>query len=834
MWPLGASKDAAFGVAAGAQSAGMEHPEMTGLTTETAQRRLGEVGRNEIARDEARSPWKILAGQFQSPLVWLLLGASLISGILRDVIDAIAIGTILVINALVGFFQEHRAERALSALRSMTAPRARVLRDGHATVVAAADVVPGDVLILEAGDIVAADARLFEAHALSTNEALLTGESMPVEKNTEAVLASAPLAERSDTVFMGTALSTGTGRAAVLATGMETQLGRIAHLLSTAEESETPLQRRLKKVSATLLVLCVGVVALVALLGLVRGVAPLEVLMSAVSLAVAAVPEGLPAIVTIALAIGVQRMAARNVLVRKLPAVETLGCVTVICTDKTGTLTTGVMVVREIWGEDQRAVIAAAAACCDAELGPDGRTGTGDPTEVAILAAAAARGILKHQIEATNPRVLVNPFDAQRRRMAVRRADGILYVKGGVEAVSARSTAGSEGAAAAANEMAARGLRVLAVAIGDGPAEERLRLLGLIGLADPPRAEAIEAVAAARHAGIRTVMITGDHPTTALAIARELGLLRADEDPADVVHARATPEDKLEIVRRWKVQGAVVAMTGDGVNDAPALREAHVGVAMGKGGTEVTREASDMVLSDDNFASIVAAVREGRGIFENIRKSLLYLMAGNVGELAVMLGAAAAGLPLPLLPLQILWINLVTDGFPALALVMDPADPDILTRPPRRPDEPMLGRSEWGLILAVGVLQGVMTLGVFLWGLARRDLSEARALAFSTLVFGQIFLSLGFRSRRALLWEIGPLTNRRLLAVVGGSALLQVALMQLGPTQRLFRIGQLPLRDSVLPILLGLVPLALFELAKVGRRRSGLSFRSRVNSTPHE
>ena len=801
----------------------MERTDSPGLTSETARQRLSEIGPNEIAREKTRSPWVILAAQFRSPLVWLLLGASLVSGFLRDLVDAIAIGAILLINALVGFFQEHRAERAISALRSMTAPRARVVRDARAVVVSAAEVVPGDLLLLEAGDIVAADARLVEAHALSTNEAPLTGESLSVEKGTAPVPADAPLAQRSDAVFMGTALATGTGRAVVLATGMNTELGHIAHLLATAEETETPLQERLKKVSATLLILCLGVVAAVALLGLVHGLAPLEVFLAAVSLAVAAVPEGLPAVVTIALAIGVQRMAARHVLVRKLPAVETLGCVTVICTDKTGTLTTGVMAVRELWGEDQRAVLAAAAACCDAELRLDGRSGTGDPTEVAILAAAAARGILKDQIEASNPRDLVNPFDSERKRMSIRRADGILYVKGAIEAISARSSAGADGASEAASELAARGLRVLAVAVGDGPAEERLRLVGLVGIADPPRTEAIEAVAAARQAGIRTVMITGDHPTTAQAIARELGLLRAGEEPAEVVHARATPEDKLKIVRAWKARGAVVAMTGDGVNDAPALREAHVGIAMGQGGTEVTREASDMVLADDNFASIVAAVREGRGIFENIRKSLLYLMAGNVGELAVMLGASVVGLPLPVLPLQILWINLVTDGFPALALVLDPPDPDILNRPPRRPDEPMLGRPEWGLILAMGLVHGALTLGVFLWALADRGLAEARALAFSTLVFGQIFVSFGFRSRQALLWEVGPLTNLRLIAVVAISAILQVALTQVPATQRLFQIGDLPLRDTVLPILFGLVPFTLLELAKLiprlGRRR---------------
>jgi Ca2+-transporting ATPase len=563
-----------------------------GLSSEVARTLLEESGPNELQRQQSKSPWAILGGQFASPLIWLLLAASVASALLGEAADAIAIGTILVINALVGFFQEYRAERAIVALRSMTAPRARVLRDGHQTVVAAAQIVRGDVLLLEAGDVVAADARVIEAHALSTGEAPLTGESVAVEKNTKPTAAGAPLAERHDTVFMGTAVATGSGRAQVFATGMKTELGRIAHLIATAEQGTTPLQLRLARVSRTLLFLCVAVVAVVAAIGLAREQSALLVFMSAVSLAVAAVPEGLPAVVTIALAIGVQRMATRNVLVRRLPAVETLGCATVICTDKTGTLTTGVMAVREVWGADHQAVLAAAAACCDAALAADERTGTGDPTEVALLLAAAERRIRRDDIERSNPRLDVKPFDSQRKLMSVRRANGILYVKGAVEAVLGRAVAGTQGVAETAQQLAARGLRVLAVAAGAGPAEERLAVLGLVGLADPPRTEAIEAVAAARRAGIRTVMITGDHPITARAIAREMGILGVAEDPGEVVHARATPEEKLAIVRSWKARGAVVAMTGDGVNDAPALREANIGIAMGKGGTEVTREAS--------------------------------------------------------------------------------------------------------------------------------------------------------------------------------------------------------------------------------------------------
>ena len=601
-----------------------------------------------------------------------------------------------------------------------------------------------------------------------------TGESTPVEKQTVPTTPDTPLAERHDFVFMGTSIATGTGLAEVIATGMQTELGRIAHLLSTAEESVTPLQRRLAHVSRTLLYICGGIVALVALAGLLRGWPLMQVFMAAVSLAVAAVPEGLPAVVTIALAVGVQRMAARHVLVRRLPAVETLGCATVICTDKTGTLTTGVMRVRELWGPDHTKLLFAAAACCDAEIRGDGQTGVGDPTEVAILMAAAERGIHRDEIERTNGRVAEVPFDSVLKRMSIERADGHVYIKGAVESVLPLCVPSVNDASLANTQMAERGLRILAIAIAPAGAAQGAELIGLIGIADPPRTEAIEAVAAARAAGITTVMITGDHPLTARAIARELGIVSNRDVEADVVHARATPDDKIRIVREWKARGAVVAMTGDGVNDAPALREAHIGIAMGRTGTEVTREASDMVLADDNFASIIAAVREGRGIFDNIRKTLVYLLSGNTAELTVMLVAALGGLPLPLLPLHLLWINVVTDGLPALALVVDPPEDDVLQRPPRHPDEPMLGRAEWRFIITTGLLQAAATLGVFVWALNARDLSEARNLAFSVLVFGELFRAFAARSTTRVFWEVGAFTNLRLLGVVLFSVLMQL------------------------------------------------------------
>ena len=792
---------------------------VSGLTSATAAHLLVEHGPNEIVRDQ-RTTWPVLLlRQFASPVIWLLVGASVVSSLVGELLDAAAIGAIVVINAVIGFLQENHAESAVFALRAMTAPQARVRRDGRDALVPASGIVIGDVLVLEAGDITAADARLLTAHALTVNEASLTGESVPVEKQVAPTAPDTPLAERHDFVFMGTSIASGTAHAEVVATGMRTELGRIAHLLSSTTETVTPLQQRLARVSQTLLMLCGTVVAVVAIAGLVRGWPPLQVLMAAVSLAVAAVPEGLPAVVTIALAVGVQRMAKRQLLVRHLPAVETLGCATVICTDKTGTLTTGVMAARELWGPDQLALLGAAAACADAELGPDGRQGIGDPTEIAILAAALERGIRREDIEQRNPRVTEHPFDQALKRMSIARADGKTYIKGAAESVLPLCDGDPTLAQDANTRMAESGLRVLAVAIA--PSETaRASLQGLIGLADPPRAEAIAAVADARRAGITTVMITGDHAGTARAIARELGILADGDDEQRVVHARATPDDKIRIVEEWKTRGAIVVMTGDGVNDAPALRAAHVGIAMGRTGTEVTREASDMVLADDNFASIIAAVREGRGIFDNIRKALVYLLAGNTGELLAMLVAAVSGLPLPLLPLQLLWVNVVTDGLPALALVVDPADTDVLLRPPRDPAEPILGRAEWKVIITTGLLQAATTLGIFLWALRVRDLSEARNLAFSTLVFGELFRAFSARSPTRLFWAVGVFTNVRLLAVVAVSVVMQLVIHHTAVTQRVFDIKPLSLNDCILTLSVALVPVTLTEIGKLVRRRT--------------
>ncbi|NUP10055.1 MAG: cation-translocating P-type ATPase [Polyangiaceae bacterium] len=789
-----------------------------GLDARTAQRRLLDNGPNEIEREQRQHPALMLAGQFKSPVVLLLVAGCIVAAALGELADAIAILAIVVINGVIGFFQEFRAERAVHALRAMTAPRARVRRDGRALEIPASEVVTGDVLLLEAGDVVAADSRVVEAHALATNESALTGESLPVDKYVELIHADAPIADRSGAAFMGTAVVAGTGTAVVTATGMATELGKVARLLSTTQSTKTPLATRLEATTRALLFACLGIVAVTAVIGLLRGQALFDVGLSAVSLAVAAIPEGLPAVVTIALALGVQRMADRHVVVRKLPAVETLGCTTVICTDKTGTLTTGMMTVRELWGADHVNVLDAAAACSDAELAEDERSGTGDPTEVALLVAAAERGVYREHIEKERPRRLVRPFDANRKRMSILRADGRLYVKGAPDTVLPLCVGGTGAAAAANTDMASRGLRVLAVAVGETDEERDLRLVGLAGMADPPRTEAIEAVAAARAAGIKTVMITGDQALTAASIARELGIVRRGESLESRVHARATPEDKLRIVREWKARGDVVAMTGDGVNDAPALREAHVGIAMGRGGTEVTREASHVVLADDNFASIVAGVREGRAIFDNIQKTVVYLLAGNAGELLVVLGAALFGLPVPLLPLHLLWINLVTDGFPALALVMDPPEGDVLQRNPRPPSAPLLGRSEWQMIVATAVLQCIVTLGIFAWVLRNRDVSEARNLAFSVLVLGELFRAFAARSTTRIFWEVGVFSNAKLLGVIALSVMVQLALHHVPIAQRLFNLRDLSSLDYGIAVLLGLVPVTAIELWKLAMR----------------
>jgi Ca2+-transporting ATPase len=802
---------------------GLAAPQ-SGLSDEEASRLLRKFGLNQIQREKARPVWRLLLEQFKSPLVIILIFACVLSAALGEHLEAVAIGAILLLNALIGFFQEYRAETAILALQEMTAPRARVVRSGRQSVILAHDVVPGDILLLEAGDIVAADARILAASRLQLNEAVLTGESVPAQKATASGAAGEALAERAGEVFMGTSVVTGTASALVTATGMKTELGRIAHLIATAKSEPTPLQRQLSQVGRSLLLICLAVVGAVATIGFLQGRPWLELLVFSVSLAVAAVPEGMPAIVTVALALGVQRLAARNALIRRLPSVETLGSVSVICTDKTGTLTTGNMRVREIWGEDHSEVLKAAACCCDAELDGNGDAGTGDPTEVAILIEALERGFDKETIERDNPRVATEPFDSERRRMSILRKDGVNYVKGAVESVfplCTMSPGGIDPATKAATDMSSRGLRVLAVAFGQGPTETNLKLLGLLGIADPPRTEATDAIKEARGAGIIPVMITGDHPKTAAAIARELGLVLEGETLEGRVHARATPEDKLGLVRKWKSEGHVVAMTGDGVNDAPALREAHIGIAMGKAGTEVTRQAADLILADDNFTTIVAAVREGRAIFQNIRRAVGYLLTGNLAEVAVVLGASALGLPLPLLAAHLLWINLVTDALPALTLIAEPTSAAIMKRAPRASSESLLGRPEWAQILWVGLLEGAIALGLYWYLLREHSEDHARNLLFTSIIFSQLFRSFGARSTTRIFWEVGIFSNLWLLAVILLTTFLQLSLHYIPLAQQVFALRPLSLEDILFVLPFALIPISVIEMKKVVLRYLG-------------
>lgn len=863
-----------------------------GLGSAEAARRLAQYGPNQLQETKPISPWVIFLGQFNSLLVWILIAAAVVAGVLREVVDAGAILAILILNGLIGFYQEFKAEKSIAALRRMTAPQARVRREGKSIVVSATELVPGDIVEIEAGDLVAADARLLEGASLRCVESALTGESEPVDKATGALEdPELPLGERENMVFKGTSVALGQGVAVVVATGMQTELGRIAGLIQEAGAIErTPLQEKLQSFGRMLVWSCLGVVALLFFLGLVRGMGFIEMFMTSVSLAVAAVPEGLPAIVTIALALGVLRMSRRRALVRKLPSVETLGSTNVICTDKTGTLTVGDMTVRELYvagetfevtgegygphgevllegiatGEEQAEPLleltTCLLACNNAELVLEEGIWRviGDPTEGAMLVAGHKAGGKRDRIDRDMPKHHEIPFDSDRKRRTIirRMPEGHLraFVIGAPDVLLRRCTTlyTGQGPRRLSEEdrrvieernasMASHALRVLGAAYRDLPhgiraaeisedLEHELMFVGLVGMHDPPRPEAKEAVARCREAGIRVVMITGDHPHTALSVARTLGLAGpedlvvsgvelsklsdeqlAQRAPRVAVYARVTAEHKLRIVRAWKANGAVVAMTGDGVNDAPALKGADIGIAMGIKGTEVTKQASDMVITDDNFATIVAAVEQGRGIYDNIRKTLQYLLAGNTAELLFMTVCIVLGLPAPLLPIHLLWINLVTDGLPALCLATDAIDPDTMGRAPRRRNERI---TEGGflvrLALAGGVSAGV-SFGVFWWALKDGSVESARSMAFTALVFCELLKSFSFRSETKPLWQMSWWTNLQLPLVVAGSFVLQLLLHHLPFLSHLLKTVLPPWEDRWLLLALGFIPLLVLE-----------------------
>jgi len=893
----------------------LETDAAAGLTESQVAARLAELGPNQLQESPPPPWWQKLLRQFQDLVILILLAAAVISGLVGEWADAAAIVAIVLVNGLIGFLQEERARQALAALKQLSAPEARVTRGGETQSLPADQLVPGDRIELEAGDNVPADARLLKSASLRVTESALTGESEPAGKQADAEVAEAAgLGDRMTMVHAGTVVAAGHAVAVVTQTGMQTELGRIASLLSRSEPEMTPLQRRLGELGRLLIIVCLVVVGVIFLLEITRGGSLLDVLMRAVSLAVAAVPEGLPAVVTLVLAIGLQRMVARNALVRRLPSVETLGSVTVICSDKTGTLTRNEMTVRELvtpsgryavsgagydphgsfkrlpddGGEttpvtarddpDLRRLLAIGLRCNNATIRPTGDGATwrvvGDPTEGALVVAARKAGLGGD--DADEPILLEKPFDSERKLMSVvvrREAGPLVYTKGAPEVLLGRCVAEQRNGEVVsltdsrrreildiAAGMADRALRVLAHAWRElephdnlpatgGPAavaatsaadisEAELVFAGLAGMIDPPRDEVRVAVETCRSAGIRPVMITGDHPATAVAIGRELRLVDdadgdravtgADLDGLDddalveavgqvAVYARVSAEHKLRVVKAWQRRGEVVAMTGDGVNDAPAVRAADIGIAMGVTGTDVTKEASDMVLTDDNFASIVSAIKEGRGIYDNIQKFIHYLLSCNAGEVILMFVTAAAGWPAPLAAIQILWLNLVTDGLPALALGLEPPERDIMSRAPRPPREPVIPLRRGLLILAHGLLVAAVSISAFwlTWqGEACRE-SEARTITFCVAAFAQLFFAIGCRSERQTAFALGFFTNPWLLLAILMSGLLQLAVVMLPGVQSVFEIEQALEAEWALVLGLSLVPVTVIELAKL-------------------
>ena len=874
------------------------HSAATGLSGAEAAQRLATNGPNELKEGKRISPLQIFLGQFKSLIIWILIVAGVISGVLGEVVDALAILAIVVLNAVIGFYQEFSAEKSIAALKKMTAPQAKVRRDGQITVIPTSGIVTGDILALEAGDLVAADARLLEAASLKCIESALTGESEAVEKKAATLdKDEVPLGDRDNMVFMGTSVATGTAQAVVVVTAMGTELGRIAGLIEEASADEsTPLQKKLDSFGRILIWATLGIVALLFVLGLLRGTKPFEMFMTSISLAVAAVPEGLPAVVTVALALGVSRMARRRALVRKLPAVETLGSTTVICTDKTGTLTIGDMTVRALYVAGQTYEVTGEGYGPEGEVRVGGNKAEGqyaapllelatvligcnnahlvqedakwkvigDPTEGALLAAGPKAGGNQERLEKEMPKQQEIPFDSDRKRSTTirRMPDGQrrAFINGAPDVLLERCTQiyTSDGVrpmtdpdrqriVARNAAMTQQSLRVLGSAWRDldnaSPTaltadfvERDLVFVGLAGMYDPPRQEAKDAVAKCRAAGIRVVMITGDHPHTATAIARELGISSAEDEaiagaeldkmsddelrqraPKITVYARVTAEHKLRIVRAWKANDAVVAMTGDGVNDAPAIKGADIGIAMGESGTEVTKQASDMIITDDNFASIVAAVEEGRGIYDNIRKTLQYLLAGNTGELLLMTVCVVIGLPMPLLPIHLLWINLVTDGLPALCLATDPIDPDVMKRRPRGRSERITDRSFLSTMCLTGFLTGGVAFAVYFYGLQSETPELARTHAFAVLVFAELLRSFGVRSETKPVWRISLLTNVALAVVVSVSFGFQVWSHHNATLGRFLKTSSMTFSDCFMLLAAGAIPLLVLEVVKVVR-----------------
>ena len=841
------------------------HPRR-GLSSAEAKERLTRYGPNALKGKPPRPLLLRLWDQLRDPMILVLLAAaalSLWSSGGEDWLDSLIILFIVVVNAVISISQENSAQKALEALQNLSAPQARVLRDGKEQKIPAKEVVPGDIIFLEAGDLVPADARLLSAAALKADESAMTGESVPVQKSPSPGLPpETPLADRHNMVIGSTVITYGRATAVVTHTGMDSEVGRIAGLLLEQEESETPLQRRMEEISKILSFVCLCVCAVMFGVGLLEGRELFSMFMTAVSLAVAAIPEGLPAIVTIVLALGVQRMAREGAIVKKLPAVETLGCAGVICSDKTGTLTQNKMTLRRTWtaaGTDRRELLTTASLCCDAAA--DGAGYIGDPTEIAIVEAARREGLDKTQLDRDFPRKAELPFDSERKLMSTVHPDPSggfrVCVKGAPDVLLTRCvlTHGQrEAALAAIDQMSRSALRVLGVAsrhldalpADPTPAilETGLTFLGLVGMIDPPREEVKAAVDQCRSSGIRPVMITGDHKLTAVAIAKELGIYREGDQAvtgaeldfmpqelleADVdkfsVFARVSPEHKTRIVNAWRKKGQVVAMTGDGVNDAPALRAAHIGCAMGKSGTDVAKGAADMILTDDNFATIVSAVAEGRGIYANIKKAIHYLLSCNIGEILTIFFATVLDFrQMPLVPVQLLWLNLVTDSLPALALGVEPVEEGVMDQPPRNAHESLFTggfafRLAWQGLMVGGLTLTAYMLGEHVLAPLRQADGVANTMAFATLTLCQLFHAFDVRSEHHSLFQIGVFSNKAMNRAFLAGLAMQLAVLCFPPLMLVFDTVPMDAAEWLCVLALAVAPVAVCELEKRVRRK---------------
>ena len=843
---------------------------MTGLTKEQVQEKKAQYGENKLREKKKKTTLQRFAEQFKDVMIIILLAAAVISFVIaciegdtKEFFEPVLILLIVVVNAIMGVMQESKAEKALDALKGLSAPHARVIRDGKEEVIDAIDLVPGDIIHLEAGNFVPADARLLRSVSLKSEESALTGESVPSEKNAEEIFAEdAPLGDRANMLFSGCSVTYGTATAVVTATGMDTEMGKIANLLEDEEEGQTPLQKKLAQLGKYLGILALAACGIIFVVGIANDIPALEIFMTAVSLAVSAIPEGLPAIVTIVLSIGVQRMVKKNAIIRRLPAVETLGSASVICSDKTGTLTQNRMTlvkayidgsgqtedISEANSEDVRKLLNYAALCCDGSVVFHGKEEQhiGDPTETAIVLAAHKNGMPKEELNRKHPRLAEIPFDSDRKLMTtVNRIDGknIVIVKGAFDIMASRCVAGNMGEARKINDaMSNDALRVLAVAYKEIEAvpheptaeelENGLTFMGLVGMIDPPRPEAKAAVATCRKAGIKPVMITGDHVVTASAIAKELGIMEQgdlaitgaqldamtdselDDQVQNIsVYARVSPENKIRIVKAWQRRGQVVSMTGDGVNDAPALKAADIGCAMGITGTDVAKGAADMTLTDDNFATIVDAVREGRGIYANIKKVVGFLLGTNIGEVVTVFAAMLMWHKSPLLSMQLLWINLVTDSLPAIALGMEPVEKDVMEQKPKPKEEGLFAHGFGVRIVLQGIMFGALALIAFRMGESTTGLTAGgQTMAFMVLSFSQIVQAYNMRSEHSLI-QTGVFTNHKLNKAALISILL-VSVVLFTPLRTVFGLMTLSGSLYLKALCLILVPVLAMEFSK--------------------